>query len=270
MCRSPRRSSCSISRGSRPVARQLDLAARLAQLGRDPVQAERAVDLLLGAPGHDLAASPGVRLAREPVLVQRQALVVRHAAQLDVVLLAAGEVEQRRAERLRRHQPQVHLQAVGEPHRGLGVAARQHLGHPVVVGERRPSRARARRRRPAGRGRPRCRGAGGTSPPARRASTPGHGAQPVGQLVRHRPGAAPAAGGPRPARRSRASAAPSARASRRSPAGRAAAPPSPRPRAPRGRGCASASCSARTRLAPSPCSSVRRTSSSGYFSSSSS
>ena len=75
----------------------LDLARVLAQHRRDERQAERRVDLLLGLAGDDLAA---LELG-ERVLVQRQAARERALAQLDVVALRAGEVEQRRAELVR-------------------------------------------------------------------------------------------------------------------------------------------------------------------------
>ena len=50
-CRSPRMSASSISSGSSSVARRLQLAAVLAQLGLDVLHAEPLVDLLLGRAG---------------------------------------------------------------------------------------------------------------------------------------------------------------------------------------------------------------------------
>ena len=178
-------------------ARQLDLALRLAQLGRDPVEPQRAVDLLFstarndpGVAGDDGArAGPGVSaaLAGQAVLVEGQALVVGDAAQLDVVRLAAGEVEQRRAEGAGRHEAQVHLQAVGEAHRGLGVAAGQHLGHALVAGEGRHDA------RGIATGGQQIEVAHGVAAAPERAGQldalhPGHGAQRRGQLVGDLPG----------------------------------------------------------------------------------
>ncbi len=114
----------------RVVPRQPDLALGFAQLGRNPIQAERAVHLLLGA-ARDHCLVPS-----EAVLVEAHALVDRELAQLDVVLLAAGEVEHRGAEGLLRDEAQVHLQPAAQPHRGLGLALPQHLDHQAVGGER--------------------------------------------------------------------------------------------------------------------------------------
>jgi hypothetical protein len=80
-----------------PGARQLDLAPGLAQLGRDPVEAERAVDLLFrtarndpGAAGDDGAGLPvAAALARQAVLVERQApgrLATRRSSMLWALL----------------------------------------------------------------------------------------------------------------------------------------------------------------------------------------
>ena len=87
----------------------LDLARVLAQDRRDPRQAERRVDLLLGLARDDLAALD----LRERVLVERPAARERALAQLDVVPLRAREVEPRRAELVRRDDAQVDLRARG-------------------------------------------------------------------------------------------------------------------------------------------------------------
>ncbi len=119
--------------GQRAGASELDLAGRLAQLGRDPGQIERPVDLLLGAPRHPLA----IRFAAgQAVFVERQALVDRDAPQLDVVRLAAGEIEQRRAERRARHHAHVHLEAAPELDRGFGLPLAEDVGDVGVAHER--------------------------------------------------------------------------------------------------------------------------------------
>ena len=61
--------------------------------------------------------------AKDAVLVDLQALVLRHAAEDDVVILRAGEVLQGGAERFRRHDAQIDLQAVAGADRHLRVAA---------------------------------------------------------------------------------------------------------------------------------------------------
>ena len=116
-----------IGRGSAPALGGLDLAGVLAQDGRDPGQTERRVDLLLGLARDDAAALD----LGEGVLVQRQAAGERALAELDVVALRAGEVEQRGAELVRRHDAQVDLRSAVGDDAGLG---------------RRRARARARRR----------------------------------------------------------------------------------------------------------------------------
>ncbi len=75
------------------LERRLNLAAVLAQLGRNPRQAELLVNLLFGFAGHALL----VVHAQQSVFVQRQAQFQRAGAQQDVVFLAAGEILHRRA-----------------------------------------------------------------------------------------------------------------------------------------------------------------------------
>ena len=201
-------------------------APRAARAGSSPGRAR-------GRPPPRCAPATTFSPSREPVLVEAQALVDRDAAQLDVVLLAAGEVEQRRAERLGRHQPQVHLQAVARAAPTTwsrrGPAPRRPWS---CVGERLHHVVRRRRRRPAGRGRRPSRGGGGTSPPARPASRPGTARTRSASACATAQALARAACGPTTARRSRAPSGRSARPSRRSPAARAASRPSPPPRAP--------------------------------------
>ena len=74
--------------------------------------------------------------AVQPVLVQLQAALDRAVAQDDVVGLGAGEVLQRGAEALARHEPQVRLEAAPEPHARLRLAVREHPLDQLVAGER--------------------------------------------------------------------------------------------------------------------------------------
>ena len=107
-----------------------DLAAILAQLGRDEAEAEGRVDLLLGPAGQPLA---GVG-AEDPVLVQLQPAAHRPLAQADVVVPGPGEVLQRGPEALRREGAQVHLETGGEHDARLRVAVAEDLLH-VGVGD---------------------------------------------------------------------------------------------------------------------------------------
>ena len=100
--------------GQLAVARRLHLAAVLAQLGRDPGQAQRGVDLFL-ASAQDLAAV----FALQGLLGEREPLLERQLAQAHVVVFGAGGVLQGGAEALRRVHPQLGAQAVGELHAGF-------------------------------------------------------------------------------------------------------------------------------------------------------
>ena len=151
------------------LARRLELAAVLAQLGRDELHAEPLVDLLLGRVGDGLAAL----VVGDPVLAHVQAAPHRLGAQRLVVPAGAGEVLEQVAEGLLRHDPQVDGQA------GVG----DRLGARLAGGRHRVERVRARRRpRRARRGRStrrRCRGpsrcppAAGRCRPARRGCAAG-------------------------------------------------------------------------------------------------
>ena len=74
-------SSSSIRSGSLPFARGLELAAVLAQLGRDPLHAEQLVDLLLGRARVRVAAL----VVGDPVLGHVEAALDRLGAQRLVV-----------------------------------------------------------------------------------------------------------------------------------------------------------------------------------------
>ena len=89
--------------------RGLDLAIALSNLGRDPGQAEPLVDIGLLRVEQQLAGLDDL----EALLRQRPTAVQGHAAQRDVVILAAGEVDEVRAPRLGRAHHQVDARAVG-------------------------------------------------------------------------------------------------------------------------------------------------------------
>src|SRR6185312_11363637 len=97
LCRSPRMSSSSISFGSS------QLAAVLAQLGLDVVQAEAGVDLELARERLGLAG----RVVEDPVLGDVQPPLDGRLAEGRVVRARAGEVLEQAPEVLRRRDPQV-------------------------------------------------------------------------------------------------------------------------------------------------------------------
>ena len=110
--------------------------------------------------------------AKHAVLVDLQPAVLGHAAEDHVVVLRAGEVLQRRAERLGRHDAQVDLQAAVEPDRHLRVAAADQLRPLPRTSRDGPSRRRRPSRRPASRDRRSFRGRGDSCRPLRSASRP--------------------------------------------------------------------------------------------------
>ena len=99
--------SSSISVGSVPFARRLELPAPLAQLRRDPRQPEPLVDLLLGRAARRLAGL----VVEHAVLGDVQPAPDHRLAQLHVVGLGAGEVLQDVAELVGRDDLQVDLHA---------------------------------------------------------------------------------------------------------------------------------------------------------------
>ena len=113
------------------AARGGQLAAVLAQLGRDVGVAEVGVELLLVG-GRELLAGLGVR---DRVLRDREAAANRVLAQRDVVVLRAGEVLQQVAVRLRRDDAQVEPEPVVRDHGRLRVALRDDAGDVVARGE---------------------------------------------------------------------------------------------------------------------------------------
>ena len=87
----------------RVFLRERDLAAVFPHLRRNPVEAERGVDLLF-RPARDTLRSP-----KHTVLVELELLGLGDLAQLDVVRLRAGEVLHRGTERRGLNDAQVHL-----------------------------------------------------------------------------------------------------------------------------------------------------------------
>ena len=144
LCRSPRRSSSVDQlRQARPARRRrLELAAPLAQLGRDPRQAEPLVDLLLGRAAQRLAR----RVVEDPVLGDVQAAAHGRLAQRDVVRLGAGEVLQHVAELVGLDDLEV------DPHAGVGGHARAGVARRLDRLDERQLAQRAGQRGRVGRG----------------------------------------------------------------------------------------------------------------------
>ena len=105
---SPRTSAWVDEVGQRARQGRLDLAVALADLGRDPGHAEALVDIGLLRVEQQLAGVDHL----PALLGQRPAAVERHAAQRDVVVLAAGEVDEVRAPCRRRADHEVDARAV--------------------------------------------------------------------------------------------------------------------------------------------------------------
>src|SRR5438552_19050632 len=72
---------------------RVDLASILTQLGRDPIEAERTIHVLLCLRG-DLLPARFRADALEAVFVQQQLPAKREAAEPNVVLFRAGEMEE--------------------------------------------------------------------------------------------------------------------------------------------------------------------------------
>ena len=191
MCRSPTRSVSSMSLGSLPAAAQANSCRASRISGGKQRQVERRVDFLLRPAGDvvrrvDVLVRSSLRPRRRllglgcslvrtrntPYSLISQAAVLGHAAEDDVVVLRAGEVLQRGAERLGRHDAQIDLQAAGQADRHLRVAAADHVGHFLELRRGGPSRRRRLWRRPAGRGRRSFPGRGGSCRPLPSAGCP--------------------------------------------------------------------------------------------------
>src|SRR6266581_9505096 len=111
------------------LAGERDLAAGFAELGGNPVEAELRVDLLLGFSGGPTCA------LEESVLVQLVALLLGDLAELDVVRLGAGEVQERRAIRVGLHRSQIYLEPAPELHSGARLAFRDYFRYVTVLDE---------------------------------------------------------------------------------------------------------------------------------------
>ena len=125
----------STSSGRLVGARELELAVVLAQLGRDRLVAEVAVDLVLVAGAEDLAALDVL----DAPLRDAHAAPLGVLAHAHVVALRAREVLQQVAVALGRHDAQVELDAVVREHRGLGGAVAEHLGDERLLDQPAPS-----------------------------------------------------------------------------------------------------------------------------------
>ena len=140
---SPRMSADLDELGQLVLARQLELAVVLAQLGRDRLIAEVAVDLVLVGRAEHLAALDVL----DAPLRDAHAAPLRVLAHAHVVALRAGEVLQEVAVALERHDAQVELHAVVGHDRGLRRAVAEHLGDERLLdqpgGQRRARRVAA-------------------------------------------------------------------------------------------------------------------------------
>ena len=123
--------------------RRLELAGRLAELGRDRRVAEVLVERVLVVGAEHVAGLNG----RDAVLGDRQPAPLRLLAHRDVVILRAGEVLQQIPVRLRLDDAQVEAEAVGRDDRRLRVAVRRDLEHPRQLDERGRQRRGIRRGR---------------------------------------------------------------------------------------------------------------------------
>ena len=120
---------------------RLDLAAKLAQLGSDPLEAERRVNVLLALAGN-------LRIVRDPehsVFVEFEPEADRPIAKRDVVRLGPGEILQCGAATVGGDQTQVCLEAAANQDARLGVAMPEHaldfrIGHEFVHQRRRRPR----------------------------------------------------------------------------------------------------------------------------------
>jgi hypothetical protein len=117
--------------GQRPLPRGGQLAAILAQLGRDPLIAEELVELLLVGRGEDLAR---LRVL-DAVLGHGQLPADCLLPEGDVMRLRAGEVLQQVPVALGRDDAEVEPQAVVRDDRRFRRSAGDDLGHPRERGE---------------------------------------------------------------------------------------------------------------------------------------
>src|SRR5271157_1331510 len=102
---------------------RFDFAEILAQLGRNPVQLELAVDFFFRCTGHALV----VVESKQAIFVERQTHLECALAQRDVVVLRAGEVLHGCAIRFRRQSADVHLHSTAQLEADLVVALGEYL-----------------------------------------------------------------------------------------------------------------------------------------------
>ena len=114
-----------------PRLGRLDLAPVLAQLRRDPHEAERLVDPLFGLAGDGEAGGD----VEQAVLVQLAAAGDGAVAQRDVVGLRSGEVLERRATALAGDQAEVGLVAAAQQDAALRLPLAEHAFGKRVPGE---------------------------------------------------------------------------------------------------------------------------------------
>src|SRR3990172_4021090 len=108
------------------------LALRLPKFRRYVLQAQPAIEVLFRG---ELLQHAGGHV-RYAVLAELQATAAELVPQGDIVLLAAGEVLQQRAEAVMFHQAQVNLHPPAHDYRGLGRPLSQHLLHQGQAGKR--------------------------------------------------------------------------------------------------------------------------------------
>ena len=105
----------------------LDLAAVFPEFGGNPVKADPFIDFLL-RPSRQPSGAPV-----EPVLVNLPPFGEGDFAQLDVVGLGAGKVEQGGPEARRRYDAEVGLEAGAQDHGGLRLAGGEDLADFAVA-----------------------------------------------------------------------------------------------------------------------------------------
>ena len=101
-----------------------DLSLVLPQLGRNEIEAQRLVELLLVM---DLRRLFRTFRDREAVFIERPSAIQRTAAEADIVFLASGEIDERKGELLGLNHPKVALDTILETDARLGRTMDNHL-----------------------------------------------------------------------------------------------------------------------------------------------
>ena len=117
----------------RALLRRFDLASVFPELGRNWLQAERAVNVVLGFDRGDLGAVFG---GGKTVFVERKSLLQCQSTHRHVVLLAAGKVLERKGKLRGADRTEVALQAGLEPDTRLGIAVGQDFVDLRKLGEK--------------------------------------------------------------------------------------------------------------------------------------